>query len=103
MRNGVRHLFVMKQIGITVDGRKLVSGLFKIHDSMGFPLSIMFSCCIENDIQPCWISFYKEAKKGKWTVKAIKSRLFEAILDAYGKAYYDEFTVKFNKALLIMG
>ena len=77
----------MKIIGVTESGKHVVGDLFLYFDTIGLPLADIFSICIKNDFQPCWISFYKEALEHGWKHKTIMVRLHDAITDSYDKEY----------------
>jgi hypothetical protein len=78
-------------------GRWIVKGLFKFYDRSGLPLSDIFDYCLEKNYQPCWLSFIKECRRQGQADKTIKSRLGEAILDVYGKEYWNIVLVVLTK------
>ena len=90
----------MKVIGKTDNGTKIVSEVFKMFDSTGLPLDVIFDQCKENDLMPSWLDFYKEASNQGWKDKTIFNRLETNISDVWGKDFY--LNVK-NRLLLHIG
>lgn len=75
----------MQLVGKTKDnGLKVVSGVFKLFDTSGLPLTDLFEYLKQNNFIPSWNHFYEEAKKSGWKDKTIFSRLSEALEDVYG-------------------
>jgi len=76
-------------IGETTDDKIVVKGLFKMYDTLGLPLEVMFDELQAKGIVPSWIDFYNEAKEAGWKHKTIISRLSESIFDVWGKDFRD--------------
>lgn len=83
-------------IGETIDGRIVVANLFFLYDTLGMPLADVIDRLIDADIQPCWTSFYRDAKNAGWKDKTILSRLEEGILDTYGTDYWEQVQLRFE-------
>jgi alanyl-tRNA synthetase len=77
----------IKIVGKTEDGRNVVSGLFRIFDTRGLPLEVLFDQCEEHGMVPSWRHFYEEARSYGWKHKTIMSRLTGALTDIYGEEY----------------
>lgn len=88
-----------KQIGKTEDNKKVINNVFKMYNSYGLPLNTLFEVLDMNNYIPCWITFNEDALKAGWTQKTIIARLEDAILDVYGKQFYDQWRVRFYKVL----
>jgi alanyl-tRNA synthetase len=79
----------VKVVGKTEDGELVVSGIFKIFDTLGLPLDVIFDLCKTSNMLPSWIHFYDEATSYGWKDKTIVNRLETNIRDVYGKEYAD--------------
>lgn len=86
----------MDVVGLTSDNKKVVNGIFRLFDSTGLPLDVVFSMCEEKNIIPSWIDFYNDAIKQGWTEKTIMNRLEINIRDVYGKPYWIEVEKRLN-------
>lgn len=75
---------MIKIVGKTLGNKLVVSGLFRLFETDGIPLEIIFQVAITNNCIPCWLSFYKEAKAAGMQHDRILSRLEPAISDSYG-------------------
>lgn len=87
-------------IGKTTDGKWVVKGVFKLFDTTGIPLFMLFDLCEQSNYLPSWIEFYNDAVNGQWKHKTIINRLEEAITDVYGKEYADVVVGRLNKMFL---
>lgn len=76
-------------VGETEDGIKIVSGVFKLFDTNGLPLDIVFDLCKQSNMIPSWTHFYNEALEYGWSKKTVLNRLHDNINDVYGKDYRD--------------
>ena len=79
----------MTIVGKTTDGKYTISGIFKMFDTLGLPLDVIFQICVEKNMMPSWIHFYNEARAAGWKHKTIISRLSDSINDVYGKEFSD--------------
>jgi len=84
------------------DGKLIVEGIFKLFDTTGMPLFMVFECCEQNNWLPSWISFYEEAKSSGWQHKTIINRLEEALSDVYGIEFRDVVISRLNKIFKII-
>jgi hypothetical protein len=75
-------------IAVLEDGTTVVSGVFRVFDSCGLPLDIVFDLCRNNNIMPSWTHFYDDAIKQGWVDKTIFNRLEGNISDVYGKPFW---------------
>lgn len=73
--------------GITTDGKKVIAGLFSIYETEGIPLDIILNSVKDNDMIPCWISLYQEAKAAGMGHSHIVNKLEPAICDSYGSEF----------------
>jgi len=74
----------LSQVGVTPDGKKIYSGVFKFFSAHGLPLDVLFNLALEQNWMPCWVSFYKEAIAAGMNHKRVLAKLEEAIADSYG-------------------
>lgn len=50
------------QIGITTEGKPVMSGIFAFYETHGIPLEIIFMSFIEKELVPSWIDLYKDMR-----------------------------------------
>lgn len=94
--NFIRNIIMMRQVGVTPEGVKVVANTFKIFDSHGLPLDIMLELMKENNMIPDWIDFCKEAMASGWKDKTIRNRVHTALIDTYGEEYADNVLSRLN-------
>lgn len=87
----------MKQIGITTDGKKVISGIAAMYFESGLPLSFVFDKLNENNCIPSWIHLYNEMKNNGMSHKRVIDILSEQVFDVYGKEFRDEVVNRLNK------
>jgi hypothetical protein len=85
-----------RQVGETVDGKIVVSGVYKLYETEGLPLDIIFTLCIQKGWVPSWIDLYKECLAAGMSHNRILSKLEEAIQDSFGKEYAGEVISKLD-------
>ena len=73
-------------VGITPEGKKVVSGVFRVFDTIGLPLDVIFDLCEQENLMPSWTHFYDDAIKEK----TIYNRLETNVSDVYGKPFWLE-------------
>ena len=69
----------MKIVGKTTDGKWLLSGVFTLFDTHGFPLEMAFEECKERNLMPDWFEFYDDATSHGWKHDMIISRLSDSL------------------------
>jgi alanyl-tRNA synthetase len=79
-----------------VEQKIVVSKVFKLYDTNGIPLSIIFDYLKSQDLVIAWDYFIKEAKLAGWPKKKILSTWQEAIQDSYGQDYLKMSISKFK-------
>ena len=79
-----------KQVGITTDGKAVMSGVFMFSDTHGMPLPILFMLMKDYNMVPSPQIFYDDAIKAGWKETTIFNRLEDAYCDGYGKAFWKE-------------
>ena len=84
-------------IGKTEDDKPVVSGLFKMFDTFGTPLYILFDLCNEQGWMPSWIHFYDEAHIHGWKHETIMNRLRDGMSDVYDNKFVDVVMRKLNE------
>lgn len=78
---------MLVEVGTTTDGKIVVAGLFRLYETEGIPLDVIFQTTQAKDMVPCWISFYLEAKNAGMSHNHILAKLESAIADSYGDAW----------------
>lgn len=66
-------------VGITVTGKPIIGGLFKMHDTIGFPLSLSFAQCYHHGWTPSVPCFAADATIAGWDSPKIERTLEEAL------------------------
>lgn len=84
-------------VGKTEDGRSVISGVFKMYDTLGMPLADVIDTIHQKNFVISWIHFYEEAKKGGWKYDTIMTRLREGIIDTHGLEYFNVVEKKLNE------
>lgn len=80
----------MKVIGITPDGKKVVSELGKLYYETGLPLSIIFDKCQKMNVIPSWIHLYDELLGNGMKKDRVIHLLNEHIFESFGKEFRDK-------------
>lgn len=79
----------MEQVGITTDGKMVMSGVAKLYFEQGLPLSIIFDQLIKNNMIPSWPRLYNDLRDNGMTHKRIIHLLHEQVFESYGKDFRD--------------
>jgi hypothetical protein len=64
------------------NGQIYASGLFRLHDEIGFPLSASISECRKRGWIPCISDFADHAARNGWTTETISRTINDATNDA---------------------
>ena len=75
--------------GITEANEEVVDGAWKMYESHGLPLDMIFDVFIQKKWIPDWIMLYRHMRTSGMKHDRIFSKLEEAIQDSYGKNYCD--------------
>lgn len=76
--------------GTAENGRPVLGGLFKAHDTDGLPLSLSLTFIEKEGMVPDLFGFVLDAAIAGWNDKTIFSRVREAVIDVYGPAHWSE-------------
>lgn len=79
----------MQQIGITIDGKRVMDGVGKFYFEQGLPLCFIFDKMTENNMIPSWMRLVKEMEANGMTKNRIRHLLHEHVFDSYGKEFRD--------------
>ena len=90
---------IIIQLG-TAGDKIIVGGIWKMFESNGLPLDIIFSLCIEKNWIPCWITLYNEMLASGMKHDRIISKLEEALCDSFGKQFSDVVIFRLNNSLI---
>ncbi len=77
-------------VGRTVDGKTVVSGVYRFFETFGLPLEVVFQVLQEKELVPCWISFHREAMQAGMQHDRILSKLDPVLSDTYGPEFRDQ-------------
>ena len=80
---------VLKCVGKTTDGKDVISGVFRFHETEGLPLDILFEALLLKNALPDWMLFYKEALASGMTPERIFAKLDPALCDIFGSEFRD--------------
>jgi alanyl-tRNA synthetase len=75
---------MLRIVGKTLDGKLVLSGVFKIYETEGIPLDIIFENLLEKDSIPSWTHFFNEAINANMKKDHILALLESTISDVYG-------------------
>lgn len=67
------------------NGQVFVDGLFKLHDTFGFPLSCSIDQCNKQGFIPCTGQFVYDALDAGWTKERAERTVKEALADTFVK------------------
>jgi hypothetical protein len=73
--------------GVTSDGSRVISGVFKLVESQGIPLDLLLDHFRKNNLIVDWVDFYNTARTFNWNIRTIMARIEESVTIAYGRDY----------------
>ena len=85
------------QTGITPEGKPVISGVYKLYETIGLPLDVIFTCFRARNWVPDWNDFYLKALASGMEHTRIISKMEEAISDSFGKDWADEVISRLDK------
>lgn len=80
---------MLSKSGTTTDGRTVVRGVFRLYETEGLPLDVLFDVLKERNCIPDWKHFVQEAKSAGMKLDRVLSKLDPAIVDTYGPEMRD--------------
>lgn len=75
--------------GQTTDGITVVRGVFRLYETEGLPLDVLFEALKERNCIPDWKVFVQEAEGAGMKLDRVLSKLDPAIADTYGPEVRD--------------
>lgn len=75
--------------GQTTDGRTVIRGVFRLYETEGLPLDVIFDSLISRNCIPDWKHLVQEAEGAGMKLDRILSKLDPAIADTYGPELRD--------------
>jgi hypothetical protein len=84
------------QVGVTKDGLRLFSGVYKFFETHGMPLDELLQILKDRSTMPSWLHFYDEARAAGMKHDRILSKLDPAISDVYGSKFRDTVLERLN-------
>lgn len=87
-------------VGKDPTGKSIVCGIFKLFDTTGLPLYIVFDMCKERDWIPSWIHFYKESQTAGWSHKTIIDRLRDGMQGVYETDFVNTVISRLDKIFM---
>lgn len=80
---------MVNQSGITTDGKIVVSGIYRFHETRGLPLEVILAKLHENNIVIDWESFLRESLDAGMKKERALSKLRYAMADTFAPHYID--------------
>ena len=71
-------------------------GVFKLIDTLGFPLEIILLELKDRGLVVAWDEFITDARTHGWTEKTIRTKILGAVNEAHGTDYLEKFTELFE-------
>jgi hypothetical protein len=87
--------------GITPEGVKSITGVFKMVDTYGIPLDTILDVLKSQNMMPDWIDFYDQAIKVGWKSTGVISKLSEVVMDVYGQEFHDGWLARLQEYISI--
>jgi len=87
-------------VGVSEDGKKVVAGVFRLFDTVGLPLEIIFERIKNEDWIVDWKEFIGDARKHGWSDRTIRTRVITAYGDVFGMKKMDQFEKLFELNML---
>lgn len=76
--------------GTTTDGKTVVCGVFRLYETEGLPLDVLFDALIAHNCIPDWEHFVQEAEvAGMKNRDRVLLKIDAAIVDTYGPKVRD--------------
>lgn len=88
---------MLTQVGTTKDGRTVVRGVFRLYETEGLPLDVIFDSLLANQALPDWTHFMLEAELAGMKRTRILSMLDVAISDTFGSSFRDVVIQRLSK------
>lgn len=83
------HKAQLQKVGLTQDGKTVVAGVYKLYETHGLPLAVVFSLLEEHNMVPCWLAYLQEATSAGLTPDRAIRKVEDAIADAWGGEFRD--------------
>lgn len=85
------------QVGVTPEGKPVMSGVFSFYESHGIPLEIIFMSFIDKGLVPSWIDLYRDMRSSGMKHDRIIIKLQDAISDSFGPEWSEHVILQLNK------
>lgn len=76
-------------VGETLEGHKIVSGIYRFYETTGLPLDVTLEFLRAREMVPDWPAFILEAVEAGMSPERALSMLDAAIADSYGSTFRD--------------
>jgi len=74
-------------VGITLEGKRVVGGVFPALDRHGLPLLIIVERLQDANCLLDWTDLFLSALQAGWNPSTMLARIEETLLDVYGRTY----------------
>lgn len=71
----------MQTIATTVDGKRVMSGIWFLKATEGLPLGMVFMMLRDRDMIPCWLSLYEEMREAGMKHERVIGAIGEGLAD----------------------
>lgn len=85
--------------GRTVDGRAVVRGVYRLHESSGTPVDVILEAVRCRGMVPDWQAFVIEAVEAGMSVKRAIAKLAPAVADVFGPVVHDVVVARLSVAI----
>ena len=75
--------------GKTVDGKLVIAGIYREHETTGIPLDVILEVIRDRGYVPDWYSFAVEAVEAGMSLRRAISKLEPAVADVFGREIRD--------------
>ena len=80
------------EVVITEDHTRVVSGVFRVYETLGIPLEIILDELNKNNLQISWMDFIQESMNAGRKKEKVLATCKSAICEVYGHEYYEQWS-----------
>ena len=85
--------------GKTQDGKRVVKGIYRFHETTGVPLDVLLEGIRDQGCLPDWEAFVVEAVEAGMSVKRAIAKLEPCLVDVFGSAMRDLVVGKLSRGI----
>ena len=88
---------MLTQTGVTSEGKKVVSGVYRCFETLGVPLDVLLSILADEFVIPDWLALFDEAVGAGMKPGRVFAKIEEAAADAYGADFCVQVMLRLRK------